>query len=197
MFTKKAPHAGHSHILNETASQGTLVGEGSRFAEFITTSRASRASRVECHEFCPQKRSIGLAVSNHKQNVSEFPLSGTRVLVVEDDSDTREILRFVLEQNGANVVATPAVQPALQAFESVHPDAVVADIGMPDYNGYALIAKIREFDRKRQIHTKCVAVTAYATPTDRDTALNSGYDAYIAKPFRPDELVKTVAALTA
>lgn len=124
---------------------------------------------------------------------SPRPLSGRQVLVVEDDSDTREILRFVLEQNGADVVAVAAVEPAIEAFKTVNPDAVVADIAMPGYNGYALIAKIRELDRKHSRRTQCVAVTAYATATDRDTTLNAGFDAYLAKPFEPAELVQTLS----
>lgn len=128
---------------------------------------------------------------------SGLPLSGRQVLVVEDDSDTREMLRFVLERNGAAVLAVDAVEPALEAFEKVQPDTVVADIGMPEYNGYALIAQIRELDRKSHRQTKCVAVTAYATSADRETTLNAGFDAYVAKPFEPAELVQTVASLAA
>ena len=128
---------------------------------------------------------------------NSLPLAGRQILVVEDDSDTREMLKFVLEQNGADVLTTDAVPPAFELVQKVHPDAVVADIGLPEYNGYALIAKIREFDSEQQSRTKCVAVTAYATPTDRDVALRSGYDAYIAKPFEPEELVQTVAQLSA
>jgi CheY-like chemotaxis protein len=107
------------------------------------------------------------------------------------------MLKFVLEQNGASVVATDSVPPAVELIEKVHPDAVVADIGLPEYNGYALIAKIRELDEREHSRTKCVAVTAYATPADRDITLRSGYDAYIAKPFEPEELVQTVARLAA
>ena len=126
-----------------------------------------------------------------------LPLAGRQILVVEDDSDTREMLRFVLEQNGAAVLTTDSVPPAVELVEKVHPDAVVADIGLPEYNGYALIARIRELDSKEHSRTKCVAVTAYATPTDRDITLKSGYDAYIAKPFEPEELIQTVAKLAA
>jgi DNA-binding response OmpR family regulator len=134
----------------------------------------------------------------HGKGISgRLPLSGKKILVVEDDSDTREMLRFILERNGARVLAVPAVEPALRAFEDIHPNAVVADIGMPEYNGYALIARIRQRDEATQSRTKCVAVTAYATTVDRQTTLNAGYDAYIAKPFDPDELVKTVVALAA
>jgi CheY-like chemotaxis protein len=129
--------------------------------------------------------------------LGKLPLSGKRILVVEDDSDTREMLRFILERNGARVHAEPAVAAALQAFDNMRPNAVVADIGMAEYNGYALIARIRERDETMQSRTKCVAVTAYATAVDRETTLKAGYDAYIAKPFDPDELIKTVVALAA
>jgi len=124
--------------------------------------------------------------------VEGLPLRGIRILVVDDDSDTRKMLTFVLEQNGAAVSAIDAVEPAIQLFEKTLPDAVVADIGLPDYNGYALIAKIRECEQNRRSRTKCVAVTAYATPKDRELALSSGFDDYIAKPFSPDELIKAV-----
>ena len=132
---------------------------------------------------------------SHTHKSDHSPLRGRQILVVEDDSDTREILKFVLERNGATVLATDAVQTAIQLFETIRPDVVVADIGLPEYNGYALIANIRELDREERSRTKCVAVTAYATSRDRDVTLSSGYDAYIAKPFKPDELVETVAAL--
>ena len=127
---------------------------------------------------------------------NSLPLAGRHILVVEDDSDTREMLKFVLEQNGASVLTTDSVPPAVELIRKVHPDAVVADIGLPEYNGYALIARIRELD-SQELRTKCVAVTAYATPTDRDVTLKSGYDAYIAKPFEPEELIQTVAKLAA
>jgi CheY-like chemotaxis protein len=125
-------------------------------------------------------------------NPGGTPLSGRQILVVEDDSDTREMLKFVLEQNGAAVFAADAVKTALQQLEKTWPDAVVADIGLPENNGYALITKIRELERDKQLRTKCVAVTAYATPTDRDIALGCGFDDYIAKPFSPRELIETL-----
>ena len=129
---------------------------------------------------------------SHTNKPDVLPLRGVRILVVEDDSDTRKMLQFVLEQSGAAVSATDAVQSAIQLFEETSPDAVVADIGLPEYNGYALIAKIREHEQHKRPRTKCVAVTAYATPTDRDLALNSGFDDYIAKPFSPGELIRVL-----
>lgn len=133
--------------------------------------------------------------SEPDENISPSPLRNSTILVVEDDSDTREMLKFVLQGTGAEVLATHAVTPALELYETAKPDVIVADIGMPELNGYALISKIRELDREKRAQTKCVAVTAYATDTDRQIALRSGYDAYLSKPFEPDELVKTVVAL--
>jgi CheY-like chemotaxis protein len=123
-----------------------------------------------------------------------LPLRGVRILVVDDDSDIRKMLQFVLEQSGAAVSATDTVQSAIQLFEKTLPDAVVADIALPEYNGFALIAKIREFEQHKRPRTKCVAVTAYATPKDRDLALSSGFDDYIVKPFNPGELIKALGA---
>src|SRR5262245_39679882 len=134
-----------------------------------------------------------MKTSDLKRDLSLLPLSGREVLVVEDDSDTREILKFVLEQNGAKVVAVDGVEPALEAFQADNPDTIVADIGMPGYNGYALIAKIRELERETSRRTRCIAVTAFSTPKDRTATLNAGFDAYLAKPFRPAELVKTLS----
>jgi CheY-like chemotaxis protein len=134
-------------------------------------------------------------MTQFRTNQSEIlPLRGVRILVVDDDSDIRKMLQFVLEQNGADVSATDTVQSAIQLFEKTLPDAVVADIALPEYNGYALIAKIREFEQNKQPRTKCVAVTAYATPRDRDLALSSGFDDYIVKPFNPGELIEALGS---
>jgi DNA-binding response OmpR family regulator len=88
----------------------------------------------------------------------------------------------------------PSIKAILE-FQRIQPHEVVADLGFPEHNGFALIAKIREIERNTR--SKCIAVKAFATTADRDTALNSGYEAYIAKPFEPAELVKTVAAIPA
>ena len=75
-------------------------------------------------------------------------LRDARILVVEDDSDTREIVQFILEQSGAAVVAVGSVTKGLETYMEIEPDVVIADIAMPDYNGFALIAQIREEDSK-------------------------------------------------
>jgi len=123
------------------------------------------------------------------------PLEGMFILVVEDDSDAREMIKFVLEGNGANVLVTDSMRAALEEYEKCRPDALISDIGMPEYNGYALIAKVRKLDRQTEVHTAAIAITGFVTSTDRDTALLSGFDAYMAKPFNPERLVKSIALL--
>ena len=129
---------------------------------------------------------------NNGSEQSPRPLEGLRVLIVEDDSDTLEMLKFVLLQNGADVVPTNAVQAALEQFERQRPDLVLADIAMSEMNGYALIAEIRSKDAERATHTKAVAVTAYSTERDKELALAAGFKAYVTKPFDPSVLVETL-----
>ena len=121
-------------------------------------------------------------------------LEGIRVLVVEDDKDTRDLLQFLLESHGATTIPADNVMEALEILRKDRPHLVVTDIGMPDYNGYAFIAAVR----KQQSPLKkipVIALTAYSTPADRDTALISGFDEYLAKPFEPEELLHTIKRL--
>src|SRR5215831_3077173 len=94
-------------------------------------------------------------------------LKGVRVLVVEDDPDTRELLKVLFETHGGEVIATASVQEALSAYDQSQPHVIVADIGMPDYNGYALIGRVRARDRERGNIIPAIALTAFTTAIDR------------------------------
>jgi len=130
--------------------------------------------------------------AEHLSADSPGPLEGRHILVVEDDSDTIQMIKIVLEQNGARVVPAGSVPDALERFESERPDAIVTDIGMPGLNGYALIAEIRRLDAERGENTKALAVTAFATARDQELALASGFNGYITKPFDPQTLVQAI-----
>jgi CheY-like chemotaxis protein len=121
-------------------------------------------------------------------------LKGVSVLVIEDEKDTRDLLAFLLESEGATAIPVDNVTDALELFTERHPDVVVSDIGMPDYNGYAFIAAVRR--QKSQVsRTPVIALTAFSTPADRDTALISGFDEYLAKPFEPEQLILNIKRL--
>src|SRR5262245_36157646 len=91
-------------------------------------------------------------------------LDGIKVLLLEDTRDLLELTTFVLEQEGASVIAVDSVIAALQAFSAERPDVLVVDIGLPIYSGYVFIDRVRMCDVK----TPAIALTAYATSTDRD-----------------------------
>ena len=124
------------------------------------------------------------------------PLAGRRVLVVENDSDTLQMFKIILEQNGADVVPTDSVPAALTQFEAQQPDAILTDIGMPGLDGYALVAEVRRIDSTRARHTKIVAVTGFSGPREQDLATASGFDDYITKPFDPRALVETIVKVS-
>jgi CheY-like chemotaxis protein len=124
-------------------------------------------------------------------------LGGISILVVEDDNDTRELLRLLFQTHGAMVRAVAGVPAALAEYDREAPNIVVADIGMPDYNGYTLIGRMRARDRERAQKIPAIALTAYATAADRDTVLSAGFQMHIPKPFDPDHLVSVIANLAA
>ena len=122
-------------------------------------------------------------------------LKGVSILVVEDDTDTRELLRVLLQSDGGVVTAAASVQEALTAYDQSAPDVIVADIGMPEYNGYTLIGRVRARDREHDRMTPAIALTAYATSSDRDAVLSAGFQVHMPKPFEPDKLISVIAGL--
>ncbi|MFL6195983.1 MAG: response regulator [Thermoanaerobaculia bacterium] len=122
-------------------------------------------------------------------------LKEVRILVVEDEIDTRDLIALSLRQCGAEVMAVGSVQEALDEIDRRVPDVLVSDIGMPGEDGYDLIRKIREREPGQGANLPAVALTAYARAEDRLRALESGYQTHLAKPIDPSELVATVARL--
>jgi len=122
-------------------------------------------------------------------------LEGIRILVVEDDRDTRELLKVLFESEHGIVSATSSVQEALSAYDQSRPHIIVADIGMPEYNGYTLIGRVRARERDSGKIVPAIALTAFTTAIDRDTVLSAGFQLHMPKPFEPSHLVAVVANL--
>ena len=120
-------------------------------------------------------------------------LPAVQVLVVEDDTDARELLAMILLGAGATVNTASSVAEALASLHREPPHVLVCDIAMPGEDGYALIRRIRAAEGASTL--PAVAVTAFARREDRDRALDAGFDVHMAKPVDPSELVDAVAAL--
>ena len=122
-------------------------------------------------------------------------LAGVRILVVDDEPDSREMLAVLLEGLHAVVEAVPSVREALAAFERQRPDVILSDIGMPQEDGFVLVRKIRARPAAAGGNTPVVALTAGARPEDRTRALRAGFDIHLAKPVQVSELVAVIENL--
>ncbi|MDQ3800739.1 MAG: PAS domain S-box protein [Acidobacteriota bacterium] len=122
-------------------------------------------------------------------------LSGLRILLVDDEADSRDLLNFVLESRGARVATAGSASEALGIIETENFDIIISDIGMPEEDGYSLIRRIRSLPSGRGGNVAAIALTAYARAEDRVQALRSGFQLHIAKPVESMELVAAVANL--
>jgi signal transduction histidine kinase len=125
-------------------------------------------------------------------------LDKLRILVVDDDEDSRELVKIILEQHGAEVIEAGSALAALAIIEDKNnapPDCLVSDIGMPDRTGYWLIGKIRERQDEKTGTLPAIALTSFASPSDRIAALTAGFQTHISKPLDPSELVMAIANL--
>jgi CheY-like chemotaxis protein/two-component sensor histidine kinase len=123
-------------------------------------------------------------------------LHGVEVLAVDDDADARTLLRETLESVGACVTTVASVASALEALRAHRPDVVLADIGLPEVDGFELIRRVRESADPAVRDLPAAALTAYARSEDRTRSLQSGFQMHLSKPIDPRELMVAVAALT-
>ncbi|MBD1832105.1 PAS domain-containing protein [Cyanobacteria bacterium FACHB-472] len=131
-------------------------------------------------------------ISNSQSPIS---LKGLRILVVDDEADTREFLTTAITQYGGKVLAVASTREALKALEQFQPNVLVSDIGMPLEDGYSLIRQIRSRFGKRGQQLPALALSAYSTQADSKRAIAAGFHQHLAKPVDPTELVKAIAKL--
>jgi PAS domain S-box-containing protein len=122
-------------------------------------------------------------------------LKGVTVLAVDDEEDALGLLRVVLETAGANVATASSALAALEMIGPLNPDVLVADIGMPEIDGFELIKRVRALPNSEVSNVPAAALTAFARSEDRTKALQSGFEMHLAKPVDPGELVASVATL--
>lgn len=124
-------------------------------------------------------------------------LAGVRVLFVDDQSEARELAQVILTRAGAETMLASSATEAIAALERTAVDVLVADIAMPEMDGYGLIAEVRRRDALSGRRTPAIAATAYRGANDRQRVLAEGFDAYLAKPMESETLTALIASVLA
>ncbi|WP_414542094.1 GAF domain-containing protein [Nostoc sp. CCY0012] len=137
------------------------------------------------------------SAANQKEQFSQSSvnLQGVQVLVVDDDTDTRELIVFLLEQAEASVISVTSASAALAALTQSPPDILISDIGMPDMDGYMLIRQVRALPPEQGGQIPAIALTAYAGDFNEKQALAAGFQRHVAKPVEPNELINAIVTL--
>jgi signal transduction histidine kinase/ActR/RegA family two-component response regulator len=163
-------------------------GQGSTFSVTFPLAQTA-AAPCACDQTDAAQKGTGLNRTDG--------LAGVRVLVVDDEQDTRRLISTVIAQTGAEVTSCASAGEALETLKTWRPHVLMSDIGMPGEDGYALIRQVRALPPERGGRTPAAALTAYARDEDKGRALAAGYQLHIAKPFDPKELLAAVSDLQA
>jgi PAS domain S-box-containing protein len=124
------------------------------------------------------------------------PLESLRVLLIDDDADTRDFVEFLLEQAGAKVTAVATAAEVLAILKRSPPDILLSDIGLPEMDGYMLMRQIRTLPPEQGGQVMAIALTAYAGDFNQQQAIAAGFQQHLSKPIDPETLVKAIATLT-
>ncbi|HVR71265.1 MAG TPA: response regulator [Vicinamibacteria bacterium] len=122
-------------------------------------------------------------------------LYGLKILVVDDDLDTRELLDWVLRRAGAEVASAGSAREALEALEKERFHILISDIAMPEEDGYALLGKVRALPPEHGGRIPAIALTAHSLVQDRLQSLRAGFQSHVPKPVVPEELVEVVTSI--
>jgi len=148
--------------------------------------------------FLPRQVGPSEAVPSPRAQEPDLTTLRPDVLVVDDERDARDMLALMLEARGATVRSVGSAIEAFDAMVEQHPDVLLADLGMAIEDGYSLIRRWRLKEAEEQLpKVAAIAVTAYASPTDRERALKAGYNWHLAKPVDAAELVKVIREVLA
>ena len=120
-------------------------------------------------------------------------LDGLSILYVEDEPDTREVIALGLERHGARVLATDSAPAALLMFETQRSDVVIADLELPEVDGWTFIRALRKLPTEREKRTLAIALTAHNTRADKLKSLEHGFTLQMGKPLTPDQLAQRIA----
>ncbi|WP_213953808.1 MULTISPECIES: response regulator [unclassified Variovorax] len=131
----------------------------------------------------------GEETSTDAQPAEMASLHGVNLLIVDDDTESNAMLEMILSDRGGQVATAHSCDAALELLETLKPDVLISDIGMPGKDGYTLIREIRKREQASGHHMQAIALTAFARDRDQHQALEAGFDAHCAKPLQPLKLL--------
>src|SRR6185436_8240719 len=137
-----------------------------------------------------------LSASERRHAKGQGDIASLKVLVVDDEPDSRATVKRLLEDRRALVVTAGCAREALELLQSWRPDVLLSDIGMPDEDGYSLIRQVRSLALERGGLTPAIALTAYAREQDRVNAMRAGFQYHLSKPVEPQQLFAAVSCAT-
>jgi PAS domain S-box-containing protein len=162
-------------------------GQGATFTVILPV-RVRSEAEVEFKRTAPSDEAIAALTD-------AITLDGLRVMIVDDEAESRELLQTILAHRGAEVKACASVTEAMTTIAQWQPAVLVSDIGMPDEDGYALIRKLRALTEAQGGNIPAVALTGFARSEDRTRALASGFQMHVPKPVEAVELIMVIASL--
>jgi signal transduction histidine kinase/ActR/RegA family two-component response regulator len=209
---KMTPDAGHVDLTLRRAGTGVVIevrDSGPSRAPWPALGLSMVRHLVELHDGTMRDSAseaggvtytvtlpMAAAVAPVSTPVAHAPrLDDLTVLVVEDDVDARLWLKDSLESLGAVILIATSVREAIETFERQWPHVLVADIRLPDGDGYALLQRVRSLDAARGQHTPAIALTAYPRVEDPARALEAGFATHLSKPVAPDRLASVIASV--
>lgn len=125
-------------------------------------------------------------------------LEGVKILIVEDEPDSREVLQLFLEQNGAQVKSTESAADAIRFLDTLEnglPDIILSDLAMPGQDGYSMLNQIRQNPEEKGRSVPAVALSAFSSIDNKQKAFESGFQKYHTKPFEPDGIIQDILQL--
>lgn len=165
-------------------------GEG-KGATFTITLPIAFVSKEILEEISPPK------TNGTSPNTNEvITLTDVRVLVVDDDKDTRDMMTYILKHWGAQAQASGSVDEALTALSEWLPDIILADLSMPIEDGYSLLRKVRADESKEKANIPIIALTAHAHPEESKKALSAGFQMHLTKPVDVQKLAEAIMQFT-
>jgi PAS domain S-box-containing protein len=180
------------HLVELHGGSIEAASEGEEKGSTFTVRLPLTALRAESFE---QERPYSPRAPRRGGMPTEQRLDAIRVVVVDDEEDTLELLREVLETAGAQVTPAASAGEALEALKRSDAHVLIADLGMPVTDGFELIQQVRQSSDPAIQQVRAAALTAFARSEDRTRALRSGFQMYLSKPVDPGELIAAISAL--